>query len=221
MPIKIALADDNQSVIDSLLLNLSLFDKIEVVFTAKNGADFLQKLADNTIPQVILMDIEMPQMDGIATTMALTNKYPNQYKVLMLTAFEQDDKVFEAIKAGANGYLLKGESPANLVKAIHEVLESGSPMSPIIATKILNFLKISTVKKEVMLPEAKAPTDFNLTKREVEILQHISKGSAYKQIADLLFVSDKTIKKHIENIYQKLQVNSKYEAMTLAMKYNW
>lgn len=218
MPLKIALADDNKSVIDSLLLNLSLFDDIQVVFTAKNGTDFLQKLAENTSPQVILMDIEMPEMDGISATMALTSKYPNQFKVLMLTAFEQDDKVFEAIKAGANGYLLKGESPANIVKAIHEVLEGGSPMSPIIATKILTFLKTSTIKKEEILPETKAPADFNLTKREVEILQHISKGSAYKQIADLLFVSDKTIKKHIENIYQKLQVNSKYEAMLIAGK---
>ncbi len=221
MSIKIAIADDHKSVIDSLVLNLSLFDEIEIVFTAHNGADFLTKIADNNTPQVILMDIEMPEKDGISATFELTNKYPNKYKVLMLTAFDQDDKVFEAIKAGANGYLLKGESPANIVKAMKEVLEGGSPMSPTIATKILNFLKIIQIKKEEFLPELKAPTDFNLTKREVEILQHISKGSAYKQIADLLFVSDKTIKKHIENIYSKLQVNSKYEAMTLAMKYNW
>jgi DNA-binding NarL/FixJ family response regulator len=221
MPIKIAIVDDNKSITDSLLLNLTFFEEIEVVFTAINGEDLLEKLIKNEKPQLILMDIEMPQMDGIKTTFEVNKLYGADIKVIMLTAFEQDEKVFDAIKAGATGYLLKDESPAVIVKAIHEAMEGGSPMSPSIATKILQMLRSNFAPKIEPIIETKSQTDFNLTKREIEILDHISKGAAYKQIADLLFVSDKTIKKHIENIYAKLQINSKYEAMTLAMKYKW
>jgi DNA-binding NarL/FixJ family response regulator len=221
MPIKIAIADDNKSLTDSLLLNLSLFDEIEVIFTAINGKDLLEKLQLRERPQLILMDIEMPQMDGIKAAFEVCEKYNKEIKIVMLTAFDQDDKVFDAIKAGASGYLLKDESPSNIVKSINEAMEGGSPMSPSIATKILKMLREKSQPVNVIEEEKKQPIDFNLTKREIEILDHISKGSAYKQIADLLFVSDKTIKKHIENIYSKLQINSKYEAMSLAMKYNW
>lgn len=220
MPIKIAIADDNPIHTDSLCLNLSLFDEIEVIYTALNGKDLLEKLKKKELPEVILMDIEMPIMGGIQATIEVLNTISAEIKIIMLTAFEQDDKVFEAIKAGAAGYLLKGENPNKIVNSIKEVLEGQSPMSATIATKILGIIRNSEAKIPEKTQEKK-PEDFNLTKREIEILDQIAKGSAYKQIADLLFVSDKTVKKHIENIYSKLQINSKYEAMTLATKYNW
>ena len=221
MPIKIAIVDDNKSITDSLLLNLSLYEEVEVIFNAIDGKELLEKLAKNEIPQLILMDIEMPHMDGIKATFEVNKLYGAEIKVIMLTAFDQDEKVFDAIKAGASGYLLKDEQPITIVKSIQEALNGGSPMSPSIATKILQMLRTNTAPKNEPDFESKTPADFNLTKREIEILNHIAKGSAYKQIADLLFVSDKTIKKHIENIYSKLQINSKFEAITLAMKYKW
>jgi DNA-binding NarL/FixJ family response regulator len=220
MPIKIAITDDNPVLIDSLILNLSLFDEIEILFTAINGADLLQKLAQSTPPDVLLMDIEMPGMDGIQATHEVLTKVSSAIKVLMLTAFDQDEKVFEAIQAGASGYLLKGESPHNIVNAIKDVLEGGSPMSATIATKILALLRKAPIKVEDLAP-ALNPKDFDLTNREIEILEFITKGDTYRQIADFLFLSEKTIKKHIENIYAKLHINSKYEAMQLANKYNW
>ena len=220
MPIDIAIVDDNKSIIDSLLLNLSLFDEINVLFIAENGNDLLQKIKNNPLPEVILMDIEMPGMSGIQATYEVLSQVSDKLKILMLTAFDQDDKVFESIQAGASGYLLKGESPAAIVSAIHDVHEGGSPMSATIATKILGLLRKSN-PPIIDLPNDKKPADFDLTKREIEILEFITKGDTYKRIADLLFVSDKTIKKHIENIYNKLHINSKYEAMQLATKYNW
>jgi DNA-binding NarL/FixJ family response regulator len=159
-------------------------------------------------------------MSGIQATYEVLSKVSDKIKILMLTAFDQDEKVFEAIQAGASGYLLKGESPETIVKAIIEVVDGGSPMSASIATKILGLLR----KTSNPIIESNAeilPKDFDLTKREIEILEFITKGDTYKYIADILFVSDKTIKKHIENIYNKLHINSKYEAMQLAMKYNW
>jgi DNA-binding NarL/FixJ family response regulator len=220
MPIKIAIADDNPIHTESLCLNLSLFDEIEVLFSALNGKDLLAKIKINELPQVILMDIEMPLMCGIQATIEVLNTVSSDIKIIMLTAFEQDDKVFEAIKAGAAGYLLKGESPSKIVSSIKDVLAGQSPMSASIATKILAIIRETPIQFTEKTPE-KSPQDFELTKREIEILDHVTKGSTYKQIADLLYVSDKTIKKHIENIYQKLHINSKYEAMQLALKYNW
>jgi DNA-binding NarL/FixJ family response regulator len=220
MPVKIVISDDNPILIESLCLNLSLFDEIEILFTANNGLDLLAKLANYPIPQVILMDIEMPQMSGIQATYEVLTKISGSIKILMLTAFDQDEKVFEAIQAGASGYLLKGESPANIVAAIKEVLEGGSPMTASIATKILGLLRKAPIQVADIAPNLN-PKDFDLTKREIEILEFVTKGDTYKQIADLLFLSDKTIKKHIENIYDKLHINSKYEAMQLANKYNW
>jgi DNA-binding NarL/FixJ family response regulator len=222
MPIKIAIVDDKSDLIHSISRNLLLYNEIEIVFSAKNGIDLLQKLKENSIPEVILMDIEMPQMNGIQAVVEVKLRYGTQIKIIILTVFDQEDKIFDAIQAGASGYLMKDEKPINIINAINEVLSGGSPMSSAIATKILDLLrrKINQPKLEINT-EMVSPQDFELTKREVEILSLISKGLAYKQIADKLFVSDKTIKKHIENIYSKLHVNSKYEAMQLAQRYNW
>jgi DNA-binding NarL/FixJ family response regulator len=222
MSIPIAIVDDNPSLIQSISRNLLLFDEVDIIFTAKNGIDLLNKFKENPLPKVILMDIEMPQMNGIQAVFEVYQRHGNQIKIIMLTVFDQEDKIFDAIQAGASGYLMKDEKPSTIVNAINEVLNGGSPMSTTIATKILELLRR---KPEVQQPENQKdtlkPEDFELTKREIEILQHISKGLTYKQIAEKLFVSDKTIKKHIENIYTKLHVNSKYEAMQLAQRYNW
>ena len=218
----IAIVDDNPSLIQSISRNLLLFEEVTIVFSAKSGVDLLNKLGENPLPKVILMDIEMPQMNGIQATFEVYKRFGDAIKIIILTVFDQDDKIFDAIQAGASGYLMKDEKPLAIINAINEVLAGGSPMSPTVATKILDLLRNKTNLRPVESTENQVkPEDFELTKREIEILQLIAKGKSYRQIAEQLFVSDKTIKKHNENIYRKLHVNSKYEAMQSAQRFNW
>ena len=146
MPIRIALVDDNPSLLRSIGQNLVAFDEIDLVFTAMDGQQAV-RLAQLHRPQVVLMDIEMPVMNGIVATAILHDTLPD-IKVLMLTVFDRDDTIFEAIKAGASGYLMKDERPARIVAAIDEALAGGAPMSPGIALKTLGLLRRQTVVTE-------------------------------------------------------------------------
>ena len=187
---------------------------LSIKFTALNGAELIGKLEENHNIDVILMDIQMPEMDGIKATEIVKNKYP-QIKVIMLTVLDDDDCVFKSIKAGANGYLLKEIDAENLHKSILEVIEGGAPMTPSIALKTLNLLRnpIKEIKEEDI-------EQVKLSKRETEILVHLSKGLNYSNIADNLFISPATVRKHIENTYRKLQVHNKMEAVLKARKQN-
>ncbi|MES2590861.1 MAG: response regulator transcription factor [Bacteroidota bacterium] len=219
--IKVVLVDDSAQLRSTLIKNLSLFNEINILYTAENGADLFEKLKANAeFPEVILMDVDMPVMNGIQATLELHKLYGESVKVIMLTVFDDDDKIFDAILAGATGYLIKEETTAKIVDAIKNIIDGGAPMSPNIALKTIDLIKkrnSETTKKNLTV----SPESYNLTPREVEVLELLSVGKTYKQIADQLFVSDKTIKKHIENIYNKLHVNSKMEAVFLAQKYEW
>ncbi|MES2286147.1 MAG: response regulator transcription factor [Bacteroidota bacterium] len=220
-PIKIVLVDDSAQLKSTLVRNLSFFKEIDILYTAENGAELFEKLkANSEFPEVILMDIDMPVMNGIQATLELHKLFGESVKVIMLTVFDDDDKIFDAILAGATGYLIKDETTAKIVDAIKNIVDGGAPMSPNIALKTIDLIKrknSEAVKKNVVV----SPQNYNLTPREVEVLELLSIGKTYKKIADQLFVSDKTIKKHIENIYNKLHVNSKMEAVFLAQKYEW
>lgn len=216
--IKIGLVDDNPTLLRNLSQNLSVFDELSIVFTAFNGEDALQKIRTNQV-DVILMDIEMPIMDGIEATRLIKNEFPNQ-KIMMLTVLDREDKIFEAVKAGATGYLLKDERPSRILACVEEMLDGGAPMSPVVAMKTLEILKKQQINEQKI--EAFHSTDsFNLSKREVEILEKLASGLNYNQIAEQLFISAKTARKHIENIYLKLQVHSKLEMVQLAQKNRW
>jgi DNA-binding NarL/FixJ family response regulator len=182
-------------------------------FVARNGNELLQKLEAQR-PQVLLMDINMPEMNGIEATHRVSTEYP-EIRILMHTVFDTEDKIFDSIIAGATGYLLKDSPPSALIAAIEEVLEGGAPMSPSIARKSLQLLRSRPVAVPEPLPDAET---FDLSKRELEILEKIAEGQNYQQIADVLFVSPKTVRKHIENIYRKLQVHNKMEAVQKAKK---
>lgn len=216
--IRVGLVDDNPTLLRNISQNLSIFDELEIVFKAINGLDALDKL-NNYSPDVILMDIEMPAMDGIEATREIKKRFPQQ-KIMMLTVLDREDKIFEAIKAGATGYLLKDEKPSRILACIEELMDGGAPMSPIVAMKTLEILRTQQVS-ERKIETIQSPETFNLSKREVEILEKISNGLNYNQIADQLFISAKTARKHIENIYQKLHVHSKLEAVQLAQKNRW
>lgn len=210
MKIKVGLVEDNPHLAKSLKENLSEFENIEVLFVASNGKEAIQKLFSIT-PEIILMDINMPLMGGIEATKRIKHQFP-ETKIIMLTIFGDGDNLFNSILAGATGYLLKDEKPGKILDALEEAMEGGSPMSPVIATKSLQLIRSKNTDVSQNVEE------YKLTKREVEILELISKGETYSQIADKIFISPKTVRKHIENIYVKLHVHNKLEAVKLALE---
>lgn len=211
MKIRIGLAEDVlhlQKAIGDVLRN---FENVDLIFIAENGKALLEKLATVKV-DLVLMDINMPEMNGIEAAAHVRSKYPD-VKIVMLTVFDDGDNIFNAILAGANGYLLKDAKPARLIAAIEEAMEGGAPMSPSIATKALQLLRGNRTEP---LPEE---NDFQLTKRELEILEQLATGDTYQEIADKLFISSKTVRKHIENIYGKLHAHNKVEALQIAKKH--
>ena len=214
-PIRIAISEDNNLLAQSIKEKLNFFaGEITFKYRGKNGKDLLEKLKADSEIDVILMDIEMPELDGIETTKIVSDKYP-QIKTIMLTVFDDEEKIFRSIQAGASGYLLKDEKPEIIVDAIKMIMEGGAPMSPSIAAKSLELLR--NPKKFETTTETE---DYSLSKREIEVLEQISKGSEYTKIAEDLFISPKTVRKHIENIYKKLHVHNKMQAVQKAQKHN-
>ncbi len=219
--IRIAIVDDKRLLRTTLEDQLSYYEELYVIFTAEDGKDFLTKMKNlqpSELPQLVLMDIEMPNMDGIETVGVINVVYPSVL-CLMLTVFDDDEKLFEAIKAGACGYLLKDEKVGAIMSAITEcVYDGGVPMSPRIAQKALKLLRHTSKTAESAQPEVIVT---GLTNRETEILQRIVDGLSYKQIGERLFISPHTVRKHTANIYEKLQVCNKASAIKLAMHNNW
>lgn len=210
MSVRIAIVDDNVFLQKAIAEKLSFFDNLVLKFTAIDGFDMQLKLEKNKNIDLILMDIEMPVCNGIESTKIIKNKYP-QIKIIMLTVFDNDENIFNAIKAGADGYLLKEVNPDELYSGIQETLNGGAAMTPSIALKTLKLLREPIVFDDVLNKE-----ECNLTSREVEVLEQLSKGLKYTAIADNLFLSAGTIRKHVENIYTKLQVHNKLEAIQKA-----
>jgi DNA-binding NarL/FixJ family response regulator len=212
--IKIAIADDNSFLIKTIQEKLSFFDDFTIKFTAVNGEDILEKLEQNHNIDLILMDIEMPKMNGIEATYQIKQKFP-QIKIIMLTVFDNDENIFKSIKAGADGYLLKEVNPKDLQQGIIDTLNGGATMTPSIALKTLKLFRNPIDFENVTTQE-----DIQLTTREIEVLEQLSKGLKYHLIAENLFLSVGTIRKHIENIYTKLQVHNKLEAIQKAKNNN-
>lgn len=222
MPILIAIVDDKpinrQTVKDKLMEHSS----IEILFEAKNGIDFLEKLKlVSNKPDVVLMDLEMPEMNGIDAISMATAAYP-AIKFIVLTVFEETDKIFEAIKAGASGYLLKEDSAIHILDAINNVYEhNGIPMSPSIARKTLELLKQVPTHPIVQHKEQLNENSSDLSEREIEILKEMVSGKNYKAIGEKLFISPLTVRKHAANIYEKLHVNNRTQAINIAQKQKW
>ena len=213
MNIKIAIAEDNSFLAKVVIEKLSFFNDLKYKFRGINGIELIQKLDRDHNVDVILMDIQMPEMDGITATEIIKNKYPH-IKIIMITVFDDDENIFNAIKAGANGYLLKEVDAENLHKCILEVINGGAPMTPSIALKTLNLLR-----NPILAENDDAIDEIKLSTRETGILEHLSIGLNYNEIADNLIISPSTVRKHIENIYKKLQVHNKVEAVLKAKKH--
>ncbi len=211
--IRVAIAEDNDLLAYSIQEKLELFkEDIEFKFRAANSKHLLELLKNDHCVDVILMDIEMPEMDGILGTELICQQYP-QIKIIMLTVFDDEEKIFRAIQAGAKGYLLKDESPDKIHNSIVMTMEGGAPMSPSIAAKTLELLRNPNLAN---LPKVE---EIKLSPRQVEVLEQLSRGLNYQEIAENLFISPATVRKHIENIYEKLQVHNKMEAVIKAQKH--
>ena len=219
MKIPIAIVDDKSQNRISLSEQIKYSDDIEILFCATDGHDFLEQMKKCTpsgIPAVVLMDIEMPGMDGIHAVQHGHVLYPD-LKFLMLTVFDDDEKIFEAIKAGANGYLLKDEKVSVIIDHIQQLVDVGGvPMSPGIARKAMDLLMNASIPGKIIssIPDPA----YALSERETEVLKFLVDGFDYKAIAQKLFLSSHTVRKHIANIYQKLQVNSKAQVIKIANK---
>lgn len=208
--INIALAEDNSFALKAIIDKLRDYPDIKISVTARNGFELLEKLKGRAI-DVVLMDLEMPVLNGIEATFRLKKNNP-KIKVIALTTFDDDDKIMNMIMAGASGYLLKEETKEVIHQAILEIVNNGASMSASIALKVINLLRTN--------PHTMATTvvkTFDITKREMEVLVQLRNGLTYEQIANNLFISTGTVRKHIEQIYRKLQVTNKVEAINLAI----
>ncbi|MBP9097877.1 MAG: response regulator transcription factor [Ferruginibacter sp.] len=213
--IRVAVVDDkiyNRKVITDKLSRNNFFI---LSFQAVDGEDFLlqmRNIPEDDHPHIILMDLEMPHVDGVSAIGTASSLYPN-IKFVVLTIFDDDDKIFRAIKAGACGYLLKEESGDVINEMLMNLWESGAgPISPSIAYKILQMVQ----QTETAKIEKEAVNIFQLSDREKEILQLLSQGLEYKEIGLKMFISPNTVKKHSISIYQKLHVNSRSQALRIA-----
>jgi DNA-binding NarL/FixJ family response regulator len=210
MSLRIAIFDDNKNIRESIGLLLQTDTDFEVVGSFSHVLDCMDDLRECK-PDVVLMDIEMPGMNGIEAVTLLKKEFP-QILVLMQTVFEDDDRVFDSICAGASGYILKNYLNTKLIESINELQYGGSPMSPSIARKVLN--KMQQVSQHIRKQEA---PDYQLTPREKEVLSCLVNGQSYKMIAADLNISYETVRSHVKKIYEKLHVASLTEVVAKAI----
>lgn len=204
MTVRIAIFEDNDKLRESLAYLINCTDGYEIT-GHYNNCNEAAAIVKKTNPDVVLMDIDMPGYDGIKGVKIIKEAKP-ETSIIMYTVFEDDEKLFQCLCAGANGYLLKKTPPAKLIDAIQEVLEGGAPMSPIIAKKVLNSF------------QQLKPNHYHLTSREKEVLQLLNKGYSTKMIAAELHIAFDTANSHLKNIYNKLHVNCGKEAIAKAIK---
>jgi len=205
--IRILIVDDHQLVRQGFMALLSVKPGVEVVGQAKNGVEAIE-LAQSLVPDIILMDLLMPEKNGIEATREIKANNPDA-RILIITSFAEDENVYQAIKAGALGYLLKDSSPQDLMQAIHDVCHGKMSLHPDIALKLI---------EELNRPTQKPNTEEPLTEREVEVLKLVAKGYSNQEIAEKLVVSERTIGAHVSNILSKLHLANRTQAALYALR---
>jgi DNA-binding NarL/FixJ family response regulator len=208
MEIKVAVFDDNKTRRNGLQLLIDATEEMKCVGAFEDCSDVIRNI-DAANPDVVLMDIDMPNVNGIEGV-KLIRENNSDIKILMQTVFEEDEKIFASICAGADGYILKKASPAKLIESIIDVMQGGAPMTPTIARQVLKLFGQQNSKNK--------KNSFNLTERELEILSLLVQGLSYKMIAEQCHISYPTVNTHIKHIYEKLQVHSVVEAVTKAIE---
>jgi len=208
MAIKVSIYEDNMALLESLSYLIRGTEGFELC-TASPCAVHILSDCEANCPDVILMDIDMPEMSGIEAT-RLVKEVFEDINIMMFTVFEDKDKIFEALCAGATGYLLKKTPSAQIINAIGELYQGGSPMSSGIARKVLEYFSRPVNPEKEKL--------YQLSQRERDILKRLVMGDSYKMVADACFISIGTVYSHINSLYKKLHINSKSEAVILAMR---
>jgi len=203
-PIKVIIADDHAITRSGIRTILSIYDDIELIGEASNGKEVVSK-CEESIPDVILMDLDMPVLDGVEATRMIKKRYPD-IQIIALTSFASKKHVSEAIKAGANSYIIKNISPDEIVKAIHKAFAGETSLSPEATISLMEGIKEPSVSEE------------SLTGQEKKILAYIVKGFSNKKIAEELYISDNTVKFHISNLLYKLNAANRAEAAAIAIK---
>jgi len=204
MKIPVAIVEDNNDIRVALEHIIEMSDSYELACSCHSGEDALVKLPI-FLPQVVLMDIHLGGINGIEVVRELKPLHPNML-FMMCTIYEEDEKIFEALSAGASGYIIKKTTPAKLLEAIKELHEGGAPMSSQIARKVVSAFQSK--------PTAVADNSLSvLSKRELEILEMLATGLVYKEIAEKLFISSETVRKHVYSVYSKLHVGNRVEAV--------
>jgi len=217
-PIRVFVVEDQAKILKHQLKLLEASPELVLVGTAMSGESALEELQHCT-PDVILLDLGLPRMDGIAVTRAVKARYPS-IEILIFTIFDEEEKVLDAVKAGASGYLLKGMPAERIIEAIQEVRAGGTVIQPNLARRLLRHFQVAPVDSadrlvpEVVQPLAQEPALRPLSDRETEILQLIAKGVSNTEAASALKLSKATIRTHLEHIYQKLEVSNRVEAVT-------
>jgi len=214
--ITLLLVEDHRLVRESFANLLKLKPEFEVVGEAASGEEALEKV-DRLKPEIILMDIKLPGISGIEATKIIKEKYP-EIEVIILSMYDEDEYVLEAVKAGASGYVLKSISDTEeLFQAIKVVHSGGYLIQPQLAKKILqNFTRASK-----NLPKGKISPLKEISEREIEVLEHVAQGKSNKEIAEILFISEKTVKAHLRTIFRKLEVADRAQAVAYAMRKGW
>jgi DNA-binding NarL/FixJ family response regulator len=204
MNIPVAIVEDNQDIRNALEQIVNMTDGFELMCSCENGEDALINLPI-FLPKIVLMDIHLGGINGIEVVRQLKETHPDML-FMMCTVYEEDEKIFEALKAGASGYIIKKTTPSKLLEAIRELDQGGAPMSSQIARKVVSAFQ----NKPVVVAEGLAEL---LTRRELEILEMLASGLVYKEISDKLFISSETVRKHVYNVYHKLHVSNRVEAV--------
>jgi DNA-binding NarL/FixJ family response regulator len=209
-PIKILLYEDNRDLREGISYLLQATAGLELIASLPHVNNIRSDLATHH-PDVVLMDINMPGMSGLEA-LPIVKEINPKIQVILLTVFDDDERIFQAVRSGASGYLLKNTPPGEIVQAVFDVHNGGSPMTSSVARKVLQFFQ---------QPAKPISSEHDLSARELDILRGLMKGYSYKLIADELGISLDTVRSHIRNVYDKLQVNSKTEAILKAMKEGW
>jgi DNA-binding NarL/FixJ family response regulator len=210
---RVYVVEDQPNLLKNLVKVLGTFEELELVGTSQDGEEAVEDII-RVRPQLVLLDLELPGLNGIQVTQRVKRRAP-EVEILILTSFEDEQKVYEAIQAGASGYLVKRVGPEKIRSGIREVMEGGTVLEPIIARKFWNYFQSIQAKPK---PEEKPRNPWGLTPTEFDVLRYVAKGLSNAEVGQVMTLERRTVRTHLSHIYRKMGVNSHVEAVVMALR---